>query len=243
MIYLLHSEGLGGQNNKEGRSVPDKEGSAILSSMQKKALALGLLCVSAAATGAAGVAVRPLDFARILPAAVQSAVLPPSTQPIPPPPAPPPVYVPPALASALAQWNALRQSDNNSFSSYASFLISHRGWPEEAALRRAAEKAVTPETSAPSQIVGFFRLLPPVTATGEARFALALQATGAADEARSHARKAWVSASLGQADGARLLTACPGAFTPDDHDARIDALLTAGDRGGAVRMLSLASPA
>jgi soluble lytic murein transglycosylase len=240
MIYLLHSEGLGGQKGKEGRSVPDKERSAILSSMQKKALALGLLSVSASAMGAAGVTVRPLDFARILPAAVQSAVLPPSTQPIPAPPAPPPVYIPPALASALAQWNSLRQSDNNNFSSYASFLINHRGWPGEAGLRKSAEKAAAPD-SAPSQVVGFFRIFPPLTATGQARFALALQATGQADEAREAARKAWTTAGVGEADEARLLTAFSGALTPDDHDARLDALLTAGDKAGAVRMLALAS--
>src|SRR4051794_26882653 len=220
MIYLLHSEGLGAQDGKDGRSVPDKEGFAILSSMQKKALALGLLSVSAAAMGAAGVSVRPLEFARILPAAVQSAVLPPSTQPIPTPPAPPPVYVPPALASALQQWNGLRQSDNNSFSSYASFLISHRGWPGEAGLRKSAEKAATPD-SVPAQVVGFFRIFPPLTATGQARYALALQATGQAEEAREAARKAWTTAGVAEADEARLLTAFSGAFTPDDHDARL----------------------
>src|SRR3954465_8693817 len=243
MIYLLHSEGLGGQNGKEGRSVPDKERSAILSSMQKKALALGLMSVSAAAMGASGGAVRPLEFARILPAAVQSAVLAPSTEPIPAPPAPSPVYMPPALASALAQWNSLRQSDNNSFSSYVSFLISHRGWPGETGLRKSAEKAATPETSAPAQVVGFFRIFPPLTATGQARFALALQATGQADEARTAARKAWTAGSLAEADEARLLTAFSGVLTPDDHDARLDSLLTAGDKAGAVRMLALASPA
>jgi soluble lytic murein transglycosylase len=212
--------------------------------MRKKALVLSLLSVSAAATGAAGVGVRLDTMQAVLPAALQGVTAPPVYAPTPPsPPTPPPVYVPPALASALAQWNALHQSDRNSFSAYASFLISHRGWPEAAAMRKAAEKAATPETSVPSQVVGFFRILPPLTATGEARFALALQATGAGEEARAHARKAWLSAGLGQADEARLLTSFPGAFTPDDHDARIDALLTAGDRGGAVRMLSLASPA
>jgi soluble lytic murein transglycosylase len=225
--------------------VPDKEGAGILSSMQKKALALSLLALSATATGAAGMKVRVSHVAAALPVALQSAIYsPPAPAPPPPsPPAPAPVYMPPQVAAALAAWNSLRQSDNNPFSSYASFLLGHRGWPGEAALRRSAEKAATPETNVPAQVVGFFRIFPPLTATGQARFALALQATGAGDEARDVARKAWRSAGLGQADEARLLTSFSGTLTGDDHDARVDALLTAGDRGGAVRMLSLASPA
>ena len=223
--------------------MPDKEGFGILSSMQKKALILGLLGASAGATAGVGVGVKMGTVPAALPAAIQAAVAPITFAAPPRPQAPPPVYVPPAVSAALSQWNSLRQSDNNDFSSYASFLMSHRGWPGEAALRRSAEKAATPETNVPAQVVGFFRIFPPLTATGQARFALALQATGAGDEARQVARTAWASGDLGQADEARLLTAFSGALTPDDHDARIDALLTAGDRAGAVRMLSLASPA
>ena len=223
--------------------MPDKEGSGTLSSMQKKVLILSLLGASAGATAGVGVGVRMGTVPPALPAAIQAAVAPIVNAAPPQPQAPPPVYVPPGVAAALSQWNALRQSDNNGFSSYASFLISHRGWPGEAGLRRSAEKAATPETTVPAQVVGFFRIFPPLTATGQARFALALQATGAADEARAAARAAWASGDLGQADEARLLTAFSGTLTPDDHDARIDALLTAGDRAGAVRMLSLASPA
>jgi len=36
------------------------------------------------------------------------------------------------VAGAVAQWNALRQSDNNSFASYSAFLTRYRGWPGEA---------------------------------------------------------------------------------------------------------------
>ena len=108
--------------------------------MQKKALALSLLGVSAMSVAAVAAGVRPAHVGKILPAAVQGAVA-----PAPPPsqPRPAPVYspVPPAVSTALARWNSLRQTDSLPFSSYASFLMSHRGWPGEIAMRRTAEKA------------------------------------------------------------------------------------------------------
>ena len=50
-----------------------------------------------------------------------------------------PAY-PSAIASDVARWNSLRQSDSLPFSSYSSFLLSHRGWPGETAMRRSAER-------------------------------------------------------------------------------------------------------
>jgi soluble lytic murein transglycosylase len=106
--------------------------------------------------------VRPAHVAKILPAAVQSAV-----QPPPPPrfqPRPAPAYSPvsPAVAADIARWNSLRQTDSLPFSAYASFLISHRGWPGETAMRRTAEKA-NADGGAAFEVIGFFSAFPPLT--------------------------------------------------------------------------------
>ena len=120
-----------------GRSGPDKEGVARLSSMQKKVLALGLAGISVGSFAAVSVGVRPSHVAKLIPAAMQSAALPAQY----PQSAPPPSYaMPPALSSAVAQWNSLRQTDSLPFSSYASFLLTHPGWPGEASMRRTASK-------------------------------------------------------------------------------------------------------
>src|SRR5688572_14152528 len=153
---------------REARSGPDKEGAVIKSSMHRKASAFLLLGASALSFGAAAAGVAPPRIGPVLPAAIQTAVRP---VPVPVPPAPPPASfhsVSPALSGSLARWNSLRQSDAHPFSSYASFLHNHRGWPGEAAMRRAAEKADT-AGSPPSQIVVFFRSFPPLTASGHAR--------------------------------------------------------------------------
>ncbi|MBV8685189.1 MAG: transglycosylase SLT domain-containing protein [Alphaproteobacteria bacterium] len=200
---------------------------------------LSLLGVSAGAVAAAGIHIPATHVARMLPAAVQSVVLP--YAPPPAPPAPPAFNVPPAVSAALAQWNSLRQSDSNPFSAYASFLVAHRGWPGEAGLRKSAEKAIDPGSSSPAQVVSFFRALPPTTATGQARYAWALQASGRTGEAAEAARTAWTMGVLPPEDESRLLTAYPGILGPSDHDRRIDALLANGDRQSATRMLPLAS--
>jgi soluble lytic murein transglycosylase len=207
--------------------------------MHRKLLLLGFVSVSAGSLAAVTAGMHGVKVSAVLPAAMQTYGGPVY--------APPPVApttseygVSPAVASALTQWNALRQSDANSFSAFANFLLSHQGWPGEASMRKAAEKAIDPDRDSAGQVVGFFRVFPPTTTVGEARLAFALYATGQADKAREAARAAWTGGVLPQSDESRILTQFGGALTSADHDARIDALLSNGDRQAAQRMLPLA---
>jgi len=208
--------------------------------MQKKALVLSLLGVSAMSVAAVATGVRPMHVAKILPAAMKSAV------PSPPQPQfqrrPAPAYspVPASVASDLARWSSLRQTDSLPFSSYAAFLISHRGWPGETAMRRTAEKA-NADGGAAYEVIGFFSAFPPLTPAGHARHAFALQASGRGDEALEAARKAWTGGVLPQADEARILGQFGGRLSSADHDARLEALLGNGDTQSAARQLPLAS--
>ena len=154
----------------------------------------------------------------------------------------PPATVSSPVAGAIAQWNALRQSDTNSFSAYAAFLTRYRGWPGEAGLRRSAERRLSTETASPNEVIRFFTILPPQTAGGAANYALALQAAGRGAEAREAARRAWRMGAMGATDEARLLGAFSGAFTPEDHDARLEMLLDSGDATSAARAIAWARP-
>jgi soluble lytic murein transglycosylase len=209
--------------------------------MQKKALVLSLLGVSAGAMAATVAAVAPSRVAAVLPAAVQSVFTPAPQASAPP--AALSYAVDPTVAPAIAEWNSLRQSDSYPFSSYANFLISHPGWPGEAAMRKTAEKAINPDTSPAAEVVSFFRIFPPLTNVGQAKLAYALFATGRPDEARAAAKLAWTGGALPTADESRILTYFSAALTPEDHDARIAALLAANRTQDAVRNLPLASPA
>ena len=151
--------------------------------------------------------------------------------------------VSPAIASAIAQWRALQQTDALPFDSYANFVVAHPGWPGEAANRRAAERQAGLGTGSPVNVAAFFRRFPPLTATGFVAQARALQATGDPAGANVAARAAWRMGSLSTADESAVLTYFPGALSPDDQDARMDALLWQGATGAAQRQVVLTSPA
>ncbi|HEX9948486.1 MAG TPA: lytic transglycosylase domain-containing protein [Allosphingosinicella sp.] len=201
---------------------------------------MSLLGVSAVSVAAVATGVRPAHVAKILPAAVQSAM--PAPAPLQVQPRPTPLYSPaPTPAAAdLARWNSLRQTDSLPFSSYASFLMSHRGWPGETALRRTAEKA-NADGGAAFEVIGFFSAFPPLTPAGHARHAFALQSSGRGNEALEAARRAWTGGLLPQTDEARILSQFGGRLTSADHDARMEALLGNGDTQAAGRQLPLAS--
>jgi soluble lytic murein transglycosylase len=147
----------------------------------------------------------------------------------------------PAIASDIARWHSLRQSDSHPFSAYSSFLTRHRGWPGEAGLRRSAERQIDPATVSPSEVVRFFSVHPPLTPAGQARLAMALLASGESGSARTHAREAWLAGAMPQNDESRLLGAFGSAFTQADHDARMDALLDNRDLQSAQRLLPMTS--
>lgn len=146
-----------------------------------------------------------------------------------------------AIIAALAQWQAVRQTDALPFDSYASFLLAHPGWPNEAANRRAAERQSG--SAAPGNVVAFFRRFPPQTGPGGVALARALIATGEPVEAARVARATWRRGALAAGDEAFLLASFGGQLTSDDHDARMDALLWAGQTGIAARQIAYVSPA
>ncbi|GAA0663491.1 soluble lytic murein transglycosylase [Sphingomonas insulae] len=146
-----------------------------------------------------------------------------------------------AIAAAIAQWKAIGQTDALPFDSYASFLMTHPGWPSEAANRRAAERQAA--NASPANAAAYFTRFPAQTGAGLTAQARALQALGRGTEAQAAARAAWRKGGLSANDEAMVLTGFAGALTPDDHDARMDALLWQNATGVAARQIAYTSPA
>jgi soluble lytic murein transglycosylase len=218
----------------------------MMSSMHRKALMLALLLGSAATVGAtlapqpAMIApARPDVYSETQPRVQAPAQYTPNT----PSYAPARSYASSRISSAVSQWRSLRQTDGLPFSSYASFLTSYRGWPGETSLRKTAERAIDPMTTSPSEVASYFRAHPPLTASGHARHAFALQALGRVDEARQAARQAWFSGVMPRTDEDRLVGLFSSALTPEDHDRRLETLLANGDTDSARRTLPFASSA
>jgi soluble lytic murein transglycosylase len=208
-----------------------------MSSMHKNTVAFAVLLASAGTVAAALKTSPPADS---LPASVQSAsAAAVQTQAaIPPAPA-----IGSRVSTGLARWNSLRQSDGLPFQSYASFLTSYRGWPGETAMRKTAEQAIDPNRMQPNEVASYFRVMPPLTGVGHARYAFALHALGQRDAALGAARQAWQSGVLPQMDLDRLLALFGGSFSMDDHDRRMETLLANSDLASARNLLPMTSPA
>jgi soluble lytic murein transglycosylase len=145
-------------------------------------------------------------------------------------------------ASSIERWNALRQNANAPFETYAGFILSHRGWPNELDLRRRAERNIQVGTTGMGEVTRFFAALPPLTAQGHAAHALALEAGGQRASALEAARRAWAAGEMPEATEQRVLAVFGSQLRAADHDARVDALLSGGQSAAARRVLHLASP-
>ena len=145
-------------------------------------------------------------------------------------------------AAAVARWKFLTGNDRMQFVDYAGFVLANPGFPREEVLRKNAEDALDRDTPAPEQIIAFFDANPPLTNPARARYALALSALGR-PEAREVARAAWRGGRMSSAAEAYLVSAFGGAFTQEDQDARMAALLWQGEKEAAARQIAAVSPA
>jgi soluble lytic murein transglycosylase len=145
------------------------------------------------------------------------------------------------LWPAIDQWQRLRQSDRLPFADYARFLIAHRGWPGEPALRRAAERQIQPDQADPKLVAQYFDAFPPLSAAGRVRYAEALASLGEADKARTAAAAAWTMGPLSNDDEARLTARFGSQFTPSEQDQRMEVLLWAHATSSAARQIGLTS--
>jgi soluble lytic murein transglycosylase len=146
------------------------------------------------------------------------------------------------LSTAVAQWNAIRQSETLPFSSYADFLIAHPGWPNEAALRKNAERALRPDSASPTTVIAFFTRFPPLTPAASLRLAEAYASLNQTEAAHAAARRAWTGGALAADDEMRLLNRFGPVLGPDDHDLRMDRLLWQRATTIAARQLPMTSP-
>lgn len=146
------------------------------------------------------------------------------------------------MAAAIARWEQLTASRSFPFDSYASFLLSYPGFPDEDRLRASAELRLGMEFVPPERVLAFFDRFPPLTNNGRAQYAVALMQLRPT-AAEPAARAAWAGGEM--SDGAEsLIRSSYGAvLSQAEQDARMDALLWQRNRPAAERQLGLASPA
>ena len=146
------------------------------------------------------------------------------------------------ISQGVQRWEYLRSADNLGFSEYANFIATYPGFPMQDTFQRRAENALDDDPVSPERLIAFFDRFPPLTNGAKARYALAL-ATQNRPEALETAREAWRGGRMSGPAEAYMLGLYGTQFTPQDHDARMNALLWQGEGEAAVRQIVNVSPA
>ena len=143
---------------------------------------------------------------------------------------------PSAVSTAIARWEVLQASREQSFADYAGFVLAYPGFPRMDILRLRAEAALEKEAPPQADLLRYFDANPPLTNAGRARYALAL-AGEQRPEAMAEARKAWRGGAMSDPVELYLSGIYGAQFTPEDHAVRMDALLWQGKAHAAARQV------
>jgi len=149
---------------------------------------------------------------------------------------------PGAVDRAVGQWEYLTKQDKLPFASYADFVSAHPDFPKQELLRRRAEAALENDAPSPQALVAFFDRFPPLTNSARARYALALASLDR-PQAFETARAAWRGGTMSGPAELYMQGLFGSRFAPEDHDARMDALLWQGNYEAAARHVGRVSPA
>lgn len=149
---------------------------------------------------------------------------------------------PSRAAQAINNWEYLTKRDDLSFASYSGFVSRYPDFPKRELLQRRAEAALDRDAVSPQDLVAFFDKHPPITNSAKARYALALASLNR-PEAQSVALEAWRGGTMSGPAEAYMQGLFGQSFSPQDHDARMNALLWQGNLEAASRQIVRVSPA
>jgi soluble lytic murein transglycosylase len=140
------------------------------------------------------------------------------------------------MSTALARWEMLQASREMRFVDYAGFVLAYPNFPRAEILRLRAENVLEKEAPSQADLLHYFDANPPLTNPARARYALAL-AGAQRPEALAEARKAWRGGAMSDPVELYLVGLYGAQFTPEDHAARMDALLWQGKADAASRQV------
>lgn len=144
--------------------------------------------------------------------------------------------------AAISRWEQLQGQGSYTFSTYAGFALAYPNFPRMEIIRTKAENRLGDEAPSQAEILQFFDAHEPLTNAGRSRYALSLAGTQRA-EAFDVARAAWRGGQMSGPTEAYLVGLFGSRFTPEDHAARVDALLWQGEAEAVERNLINLEPA
>lgn len=148
------------------------------------------------------------------------------------------------VAQTTLRWAAIRLNgpDNLGLQRINDFLRDEPDWPGRVFTRRKAEIAFLAADPASGEVLAFFGTQPPLTPSGKLKLALALRQAGKASEAEAMARALWREEPLSAPQRIALRDAFGPALRNADHMQRIETLIAANDRDGALKTAEILGP-
>jgi soluble lytic murein transglycosylase len=116
-------------------------------------------------------------------------------------------------------------------------------WPRDYSIQREAEWKIEDSGFSPAMIVSWFDTREPVTGEGRVALGRSLIAIGEVEAGEDQIRQAWRTQTMRLSFQSQVLRAHRDLFSSDDHAARVDYLLWAGQRTAASRLTPLLSAA
>jgi soluble lytic murein transglycosylase len=138
-------------------------------------------------------------------------------------------------ARKLVEWLVLRSGNRFRSSRYLAFIAANPGWPSLSAFRRYAEEMLWVEDVKPAEVLRFFKNSPPQSARGRLALARALYALGDIEAARTQVRTAWRNDSMSAELEQQVLKSYSELLAREDHKARMERRLGAGEKEAALR--------
>ncbi len=149
------------------------------------------------------------------------------------------------LVRRILQWRYASAEDAPlDFNAIRDALATLQDWPARATMQSRAERAISSSRLSPSERIQFFASVGgPSTGDGRIALAVAQRANGQRSEAEALARRAWREDELSATASSDALATFGGAFTQEDHAARVDGLLWRNERSEAQRLIPRLSAA
>lgn len=147
------------------------------------------------------------------------------------------------IATKLFSWIALVDDQSGAnFDVLSSFIINNPDWPRIEDLQLLAEAKLT-DSADKGLTLTLFEDHEPLTTRGQVRFAEALFASGEAEEAVKHVRRAWVYGNFSAREEKAFLQRHGRHLRAGDHSARLEQLLWDREWRDAKRMFTRVSAA
>ena len=147
------------------------------------------------------------------------------------------------VADKLLLWRIAVSDARAPFSDLDLALDELQGWPRTWSIRREAEWKIKDSGLSSALIVNWFEDRDPITGEGRVALGEALMEIGRVEDGQAQIRQAWREETMRLSFQRDVYQAHGDLFTREDHAARTDFLLWAGQRTAASRVMPLLSDA